>query len=265
MTTKSTLPIADVVRRTGITARTLRFYETLGLMTAQRTASGHRCYGPAELARLHQISALKKAGFSLVDIDMLLGARAIAAGDVITVQLNALDDQRRKLAAAKARLELARQRVTDGKALTPQDFCDLIMEGDKIMTTREQWDKVTERYMTEADKAHWAERMERLGPKDFNQADYSAKWADLGGRIAADLPMDPASDKARAYLAEWRDLLAPFMAIADDRMQAQTMTLYNRMDEWEGQADPGFNKAVWDFIMAASASAKAAGLPGVGG
>lgn len=249
-----TIPIAELVRRTGISARTLRFYETLGLLSAQRTAAGHRCYGPAELARLHQITALKQAGFSLADIDTLLRARAIAAADVIATQLASLGKQQQALASAQARLQAAQTVLTSGEGLSPQDFCDLINQGEKIMTTKEQWDKVTSQYHSAADKAHWAEQMAKA-PAGFNQAEYSAKWADLGGRIAADLPMDPASDKARAYLAEWRALLAPFTAVATPQMMAGATKLYDRMDEWQGQADPGFNKAVWDFIKAVAAAA----------
>jgi DNA-binding transcriptional MerR regulator len=251
--TNKTLPITELVRRTGISARTLRFYETLGLLTAQRTASGHRCYGPAEMARLHQITALKKAGFSLSEIDELLNAGRIAAADVINTQLAALANQRAALDSAHARLCAAQALLADGVGLTPQDFCDLITEGDRIMTTKAQWDALTDRYFSPEQKAHWAERMAQV-PGGFDQIDYAAKWTDLGARIAADLPMDPASAKARAYLAEWQALLAPFTAVASPEMMAGTVNFYDRMDEWQGEASPGFDKTVWDFIKAVSAA-----------
>ena len=50
------LPINEVVRRTGLTSRTLRFYETKGLVAPLRTASGRRIFGARELSRLHQIA-----------------------------------------------------------------------------------------------------------------------------------------------------------------------------------------------------------------
>jgi DNA-binding transcriptional MerR regulator len=66
------LDISDVVRRTGLTPRALRFYEARGLVRPLRTASGRRLYGPGELARINQVVALKGAGFSLADIGRLL-------------------------------------------------------------------------------------------------------------------------------------------------------------------------------------------------
>lgn len=39
-------PIDEVVRRTGLTSRALRFYEARGLITPLRTQSGRRWFGP---------------------------------------------------------------------------------------------------------------------------------------------------------------------------------------------------------------------------
>lgn len=85
-------------------------------------------------------------------------------------------------------------------------------------------------------------------PAHFDPLVYQAKWTNLGTRIAADLPMDPTSSKARAYLAEWNELLVPFNMVADERMKTQTVAMYERMDEWSVVHSPGFTKAVWDFI-----------------
>jgi DNA-binding transcriptional MerR regulator len=44
------LTIDEVVRRTGLTSRALRFYEARGLIRPLRTGSGRRLFGPGELA-----------------------------------------------------------------------------------------------------------------------------------------------------------------------------------------------------------------------
>lgn len=72
-----TLSITEVCRRTGLSARSLRFYESRGLLGSQRSAAGQRRYGAAELSRLHQITALKAAGFTLARIGELVGARGL--------------------------------------------------------------------------------------------------------------------------------------------------------------------------------------------
>lgn len=54
-------------------ATTLRFYESAGLLSAQRTASGYRIYDDAAVDRLAFISAAKLLGLPLEQIRDLLG------------------------------------------------------------------------------------------------------------------------------------------------------------------------------------------------
>jgi len=63
---------AETAKRLGLTAKALRLYEARGLVAPIRSEIGWRSYGPAQIARLHQIIALKKLGLSLSDISELL-------------------------------------------------------------------------------------------------------------------------------------------------------------------------------------------------
>src|SRR5688572_23130268 len=66
---RADLSIAEVRSRAGISARTLRYYEELGLLPGvRRRAGGRRVYGPDELERLRFISRLKALGLSLAEI-----------------------------------------------------------------------------------------------------------------------------------------------------------------------------------------------------
>ncbi len=65
--------IGQAARAAGVPASTLRFWESQGLLRpAERTASGYRLYGPAELERLRFIRAAQQVGFRLEDIRSLL-------------------------------------------------------------------------------------------------------------------------------------------------------------------------------------------------
>lgn len=53
------LKIGEVARRTGLTARTLRYYEEIGLLPPTgRLGGGHRVYTGDDLARLYRICVL---------------------------------------------------------------------------------------------------------------------------------------------------------------------------------------------------------------
>lgn len=55
-------------------ASTLRYYERLGLLVPQaRAANGYRLYTAAQVERLRFIRAAQTAGFTLEDIQRLLG------------------------------------------------------------------------------------------------------------------------------------------------------------------------------------------------
>ncbi len=252
------LDIADVARRTGITARALRFYEARGLLTPLRTASGRRHYGPAELERVHQIVALKRAGLSLAEIQRLTARRAPDLRALVAARIAELETQARAIADSRALLSAILSRIDRSEPIDVATFCSLIETGEKVMT-QEKWEAVTSRYFSDVDKSEFSEAMSKV-PADFDQEAYAAKWKELGGRIKAALPLDPASDEAQAFVVEWSALLQPFTAVASPKMQQATQKFYERMDEWqgegEGRMDPGFDAEVFKFIQAASQARK---------
>jgi DNA-binding transcriptional MerR regulator len=67
------LTINEAAQTTGWSARMLRYVERTGLVTAARSSSGYRLYGPAELQRLRTLKEL------LTRFDVALSDVAFAA------------------------------------------------------------------------------------------------------------------------------------------------------------------------------------------
>jgi DNA-binding transcriptional MerR regulator len=245
------LDIAEVGRRTGLTSRALRFYEARGLLRPLRTASGRRHYGPAELARLHQILLLKRAGLTLAQMQQLLSRGPLDLGRLIDAQLADLSERAAAIETSRALLVAVRSRVARSEPLDVATFCSLIEHGERMMA-HAAWDRLSDRYFSETDKAEFADRMGAI-PAGFDHEAYAAKWKDLGGRIKAALPLDPASADAQAFAAEWCDLLAPFDAVATPAMKAGVQRMYEDMERWQGHddTDPGFDAEVFRFVQAA--------------
>ncbi|MFE0644151.1 MerR family transcriptional regulator [Streptomyces sp. NPDC058877] len=57
--------IGELAERAGTTTRTLRYYESRGLLTARRTDLGYRTYDEDDLRLLQQIRTLQDFGFAL--------------------------------------------------------------------------------------------------------------------------------------------------------------------------------------------------------
>jgi DNA-binding transcriptional MerR regulator len=76
------LQIGRVAERTGLSLRTLRFYEENGLVPpTSRTDGGFRLYSEDDVARLEVIKRMKPLGFTVEEMRELLTLLADLAGD----------------------------------------------------------------------------------------------------------------------------------------------------------------------------------------
>ena len=95
--------IGELGRRAGVSTRTLRHYEALGLLPARRTANGYRDYDEADAAAVVEIRTLVGLGFALEDtrpfVDCLRAGNPSGASCADSVAV-----YRRKLAEADASL-----------------------------------------------------------------------------------------------------------------------------------------------------------------
>lgn len=72
--------IGEVVELTGLSHRTIRYYEEMGLVTpAARTDGGFRLYDDADIARLLLVRPMKPLGFSVEEMRALLEALDVLA------------------------------------------------------------------------------------------------------------------------------------------------------------------------------------------
>jgi DNA-binding transcriptional MerR regulator len=119
MTADTLLRIGDVAERAGTTARTIRYYEEIGLLpgSADRAAGRHRAYTDADVERLRHILRLKELlGVSLDDLKLLVeaeDARAALraewhAGDVDAGRRREILDE--ALAYVDRQIQLVRER-----------------------------------------------------------------------------------------------------------------------------------------------------------
>jgi MerR family transcriptional regulator, thiopeptide resistance regulator len=241
------LDIRDVVRRTGLTSRALRFYEARGLVAPLRTHTGRRLYGARELERLNQIVALKRAGLTLAQIQRLGAGRSFDLARLVDLQLEALDARRAEIDEARALLLSVKSRIDRGEPVDAATFCSLIRHGDSLME-QEKWRELAERHATAEELEEWRATPP---PEGFDQQAYARRWQDLGARIEAALPLDPASRQAQAFLDEWQALLKPFLDVATPAMKSGAERFWQKRGEWEGEVKAPFSAEVSRFIAEA--------------
>lgn len=80
--------IGDVARLSGLPAKTIRYYEDIGLVRPARSANGYRSFADADLHKLNFLGRARSLGFSIEDCRTLLTLyedRARASAEVKAV------------------------------------------------------------------------------------------------------------------------------------------------------------------------------------
>ncbi len=99
------MKIGEVAKACSLSTKTLRYYEEIGLVTADRTSNGYRTYSNPQLEQLRFISRARALGFGLDACRGLLqlqedGARASA--DVKQLAIDHLTHITEKITELKA-------------------------------------------------------------------------------------------------------------------------------------------------------------------
>lgn len=123
MPESAALSIREVCTRTGLSARTVRYYEELGLLPGvRRRSGGRRVYGPDEIERLRFITRLKALGLALEEIGELNAVHAIGGStrlmlgrldELLARRLDELDARIRELDSLRDQIRKYRDHVTE--------------------------------------------------------------------------------------------------------------------------------------------------------
>ncbi len=98
--------IGEAARQSGVSAKMLRHYESLGLLgKVNRTDSGYRLYSPADVHTLRFIKRCRDLGFSMAEIGELVGLwqnKRRASANVKKIAQKHMDELSERIAAMQA-------------------------------------------------------------------------------------------------------------------------------------------------------------------
>ncbi|MCQ4081038.1 MerR family transcriptional regulator [Streptomyces sp. RB6PN25] len=187
--------IADVARMSGVTSRTLRHYDEIGLLPpAWIGSNGHRYYEEADLLRLQQILLMRELDLGLREIQAVLDSHV----DQVTV----LREHHRRLLRERDRLETLARTVgrtiaeleegKDNDDMTKINRPENLFEGfepshsEAEAEVRERWPQAWEQSQ-QVIEAMTAEDMERWQREVTAQMIRMAEFMVVGTSVA-----DPA-------------------------------------------------------------------------
>lgn len=131
--------VGEVAERLGVSPRTIKYYEELGLVEPEtRSPGGFRLYGEEDVRRLERILRMKGIGYSLAAIRELLAVRdAAQEADKATVLRTAaerLKDREREVAT---RIRQMREDLKQAEALREELRRDIALCQRRIQELEE--------------------------------------------------------------------------------------------------------------------------------
>jgi len=115
--------IGELARRAGVSPRTLRFYEALGLLPSPpRSEGGYRLYGENDLRRLRFVRQARELGLPLREIRRLLqeGCPCEEVRRLLERRLQQVEEEIETLQALRGRLL---RLLEDWEGLVVEDEC----------------------------------------------------------------------------------------------------------------------------------------------
>jgi DNA-binding transcriptional MerR regulator len=139
----------------GISARTLRYYDEIGLLKPARTASsGYRMYGRNEVDKLQQILLYRERGFSLDRIKELLSIPDYSREGIFLSHLAELKEERKRLDTLINNVE---------KSITA-------MKGGTTMSDKEKFEGFKKSLIDENERKYGAEIREKYGDQTVDES-----------------------------------------------------------------------------------------------
>jgi DNA-binding transcriptional MerR regulator len=116
------MTIKEIEQLSGITRANIRYYETEGFLTPERSENGYRDYSPDDLQTLQRIRLLRSLGMSLEDIKAVQSGRLTLSASLYQLEQD-LSQTREQLDWAKETCRLLRQEnVTYETLYAPRYF-----------------------------------------------------------------------------------------------------------------------------------------------
>jgi DNA-binding transcriptional MerR regulator len=208
-----TWSIAEVARTSGVTARTLRHYDAIGLLVPARVdRSGRRHYGQGELLRLQQILLLRELGLALPAIARALaedigepaegvGGRSRGTLEALRRHEQWLEGERERLGTLLRTVRATIDGIEKGTDMDPT----ALFEGFENPYEHE----ARQRWGDEAVDASY-ERLRGLSPADAERArtGFTRVHEGLAPLLAAGVPVD--DERVQALIAEHHGVVSLF-------------------------------------------------------
>ncbi|MET3728283.1 DNA-binding transcriptional MerR regulator [Fictibacillus halophilus] len=184
------LHIHKVSEMTGVTVRTLRHYDQIGLLhSTSKTEGGHRLYSNGDLKKLQHIQFMKQIGFRLNEIKNMLNSSEWDWSDSLRNQLSYVKQEQENL----NKMESALRELIHGMAIEDENHEIAIQ---KVMQLANSNKELQQKYRKSLFKERELKLWEKVPNMTSDNAD-SLEWIALIGQLKRFVHTDPSSPKVQ--------------------------------------------------------------------
>lgn len=199
--------VGEISRLTGVSVRTLHHYDEIGLVPAgERSESGYRLYGPAEVARLQEVLFFKELGLGLDEIKRMIEQSDYARASALRRQRTLLEAKAEHLIGMIEAIDHTLDAETKGTPMSNEDMLGVF--GDFDPSEHEQ--EARERWGHSDAFKESTRRTAGYGVKDWQQMGRESDEIDLALVALMDAGVDPGAPEAmdlaerhRAHITKW--------------------------------------------------------------
>ena len=199
--TYTTKQLADLA---GVSVRTLRHYDRIGLLVPNRRDNGFRAYSPAEVERLQQVLLLRDSGMALADIRRTLDSSGYDVAETLEAQVAQLIARRRELDRTIACARRTIRSIREGETMTDEERFEGLKRGLVEDNERAYGHELRERFGDEATDAANARLMDMSEERYMDTKDLEARVEDaLRSAMATNDTTGPEAQRLCELHAEW--------------------------------------------------------------
>ncbi|MFD2132400.1 MerR family transcriptional regulator [Pseudogracilibacillus auburnensis] len=189
--------IGQLSKKTGVTVRTLDYYDEIGLITpSSKTEGGHRLYSDDDVMRLEQVLALKFMGFSLQQIQEVLDRPTATWEDSLEKQLKMIRQQQKQLKELERAVQSVLYSVQFEDAINWAIIFEIIQ---MFKQSKESVQDLFEHYFNPNEYKEIQDMGKRMDEQDLQE------WQDIYHDVRANIHVHPGSDTAQRLARRWMD------------------------------------------------------------
>ncbi|MBK1812006.1 MerR family transcriptional regulator [Clostridium sp. YIM B02505] len=235
--------VKDIVRITGVTARTLHFYDKINLLRPTRLEdNGYRSYSREDIERLQTILFLKEMDLSLKEIADIMKLSKEEQRQILKLHHQTLLAKQNRLVTVINALE---------DYVSGADIFNLnIFNNSPILPLQEQYKNEAKVVYGETKKyKEYEKNLEKLSAEEKEKLSYefASNMEKVFKKLSNQIHNQPSSDEVQKLIAEWKSYLEQTMTCDTEILKCIAIN-YKSDKRWKNYFAQFTDEDLSDFV-----------------